>query len=76
MPTSVFDDLTPDQLTAVSIYVHLICGRSKIPVKGQGRALLCGLGKRFDLLLGERGLPALTPPYHEPAKNPDLVKGL
>lgn len=64
-PLSALSDL---DVADIAIYLQMICGRSKLPTKGQGRAKLCLLGARVNVELGQRGLPIPTAPYRAPAK--------
>ena len=73
MASDPFADLTDDELTLVTVYAKIICGRGKLAQKGQGKAAMCAVGKRLDLLRGQRGLPALTPPFQAPAKHTPFI---
>lgn len=68
VPENVLDAISNDDLRAITIYLHMICGRSKLPTKGRARAKLCFLGARLDLENQQRGLPIPTAPFHAPAK--------
>lgn len=68
-PFHPFNDLTDEQLTNITLFIKVTCGRSKLARKGRGHVAMCGVGNRLDLLRQSRGLPALVPPFHAPPKN-------
>lgn len=69
MPTSVFDDVPPEQIIEWMQVVQLTCNGKKIVTHGRSSAQACALIKRLRLYAAERDIVFPPPPLKAPAKD-------